>query len=63
MSKLVCIFNLSELITDFSKSIAIARWGSKCKNSKTRVKIYKHCIKIVKNSKVNRSAMKIAIKS
>lgn len=63
MSKLVCYFNPLDLIIDSKKAINLAKWGSKCRNKKTKLRILKSCIKIIKKSKVDKNAIKLAMKS
>ncbi|NOW85542.1 NADH:ubiquinone oxidoreductase subunit D [Clostridium beijerinckii] len=63
MSNLVCVFNPFELIVDANKALALARWGCKCKNIRTREKILKSCYKLIKNSKIDKSQMAITFKN
>lgn len=63
MSDLVLAFNPLEFIVDSRKAIALARWGSKCKNKKTKEKILKSSLKILKNSKFNKNAVRLVVKS
>lgn len=62
MSELVWYFNPLDLIVDSRKAIDLAKWGSKCKNRKTRLRILKSCIKIINKSSTNKNAIKLGIK-
>lgn len=63
MYKLVWVVNPIEILVNAQQAIKIAKWGSKCRNQKTRKRIYKYCIKLIKNSKVNKNAIQLASKS
>lgn len=63
MYTLVFSFNPTKFLVEADKARKIAKWGLKCKNKKTRERILKSCIKIIKNSKVNRNAIQLVRKS
>lgn len=62
MCELICYFNPLDLIIDSNKAIKLLKWGCKCKNRKTRLRILKSCIKLINKSNINKNAMKLAIK-
>lgn len=63
MANFVVEFDLYKFVPEFRKIHSIAIWGGKCKNAKTRDKIFKHCIKSIKNMNFDKSALKLSVKS
>ncbi len=56
-TNLVVTINVLDFIVDSRKALALAKWGAKCKNEKTRERVCKSCIKIIKKSKIDRRAI------